>query len=108
MKNEYRTRVRGKVGQVEDPPELAGAWAWSIFVVLDGVLGMIPVRDIHSYELSPMRLFATRREAELDLERESITVCAIINQGMGGSGEEGFFDLKDDLKHKTTFEKYLH
>ena len=98
-------RARGKVGQVESPPELAGKWIWSLFIVIQspGQADM-PVREIHSHELKEERFFTTEREAKIDLEKEAVQVCKILNEALGGTGEEGFFDMMDDMKVKTKFE----
>lgn len=98
-------RVRGKTGKVEDPPEYAGKWAWTIWVIIQATgKPDTPVREIHSHELDPERFFDTEGAAKLDLEKEATQVCKLLNEALGGTGDEGFLDMKDDMKHKTTFE----
>ena len=97
-------RARGVTGQVETPPEHAGKWVWTMFVVIQSTTEEeMPVREINSWELQPERFFNTVAEAEKDLEKEAVHLCEVLNKSMGGTGKEGFFDMMDEMKHKVNF-----
>lgn len=97
-------RARGAAGEVEDPPEFRGKWCWTIWVVIESTTHPeMPVREIHSHEMEPQRFFDTKEAAIKDMEKEAIQVCRLLNQACGGTGEEGFLDMKDGMKHKTSF-----
>ena len=96
-------KVRGRSGQISDPPEWAGKWSWEIQVVIiapprpDSLL-----RTINSWALEPSRIFNTDAECKSDLEKEVVSLCAEINKQFGGTGKEGFLDMNDGMKHKTS------
>lgn len=100
-------RIRGQTGQIMEPEEYAGKWAWTIEILWEQFGVKLPevLNTINSYELKKIRIFDSQELAENDLQKECDVLCELINKAAGGTGKEGFLDMQDGIKHKFSMEK---
>lgn len=83
-------RIQGRVGQIEDPPELAGKWVFSLWMsfVGDGQ----PPRTL----LENIGPYATRDIAMAELRLASKRAVEAAQEAVGMKSTGDYVDLKDN------------
>lgn len=84
-------RIQGRVGQVEDPPELKGKWTFTIWVSCIGD-GEEP------QEIFSGLIFETEEQALQELKNATQIACEAVQEKLGvPKSEQGYFlDLQSN------------
>lgn len=82
-------RIRGKVGIIDDPPELAGQFAFEIS--LWDLTGETKIGE----SFGPFGPFKTDREAQDELKKATKSVCEEIERTETGDVSGRYLDLKN-------------
>jgi hypothetical protein len=92
-------RIRGRVGQAEDPGgEFDGQWCWQIFVLEGPDKDSKPFLEINSHELAnQIKAFPTEELAKRALEENVQEVGKLIGEALGAD-LAGFFNMKEGGK----------
>lgn len=80
-------RIRGRVGQITDPPELAGKWAFEIKVT-----NLAATKTF--MDTGPLGDFATQEEALAALRKEVKRLSDSLQAGIDGHISGEYLDMK--------------
>ena len=83
-------RIQGRVGTIEDPPELAGKFAFEI--ILSDIGGAGQIGD----PIGPFGPFDTEAEAQRELRKACRTACEDISKKVPGGDPTKYFDMQQN------------
>jgi hypothetical protein len=89
-------RIRGKVGQADDPPEMAGKWFFSLWV---SELGAGDVDDSNP-DFGPIGPWDTEAQAKRELERAAQIACEAVEEKVTGKKSGEYVDMKTNLTRR--------
>ncbi len=81
-------RVRGRVGQITEPPDVAGRWAFEVLITDLGAENVLK-------SIGPLGDFATEKEAQDALRREVRFISETISGVMDGKPSGRYIDMKN-------------
>jgi hypothetical protein len=80
-------RIKGRVGQATEPPEVAGKWFFELFLTTLG----------GGTEMTPMGTFGpfdTELEAKTELKSAARMACEVIEKDISGTTSGKHIDMK--------------
>ena len=90
------SRIRGKVGQIEEPPEYAGKWAFSIWI---SELGGGDVNE-GAPDVGPLGPYDTESIAKEEMKRCAQVCCEVIEKEFTGKVSGMYVDMKSYVTRK--------